>query len=267
MSDFESVEKYLFDNLHKSAQKYSKTCRSFLSFNDPKCEFNKPFQVCHAWSSNSNVHDKVTDLDYDYDRRAKTCCKPWKFKKGEIFTTIGFYHPLVKPLGPSLPRVPLTYPQHLHWIASYKGPEAKEQRSFYSVGAFGRDHVAPSVIGDARVYFDPKGYEKQQKTQFWPDGLYKNADEDDENSFMQTYTGSIGVHYGRLADHSPASLYSSMTTAPATYVAASMVAFLLAMAVACYAKYRHGKRHPVATFVCQPPCCPCIRVSHVQKAQ
>jgi hypothetical protein len=269
MNDFESVEKYLFDNLRKSAQKHSKTCDSFLNFHDPKCEWNKPFAVCHAWSSNAKTNDGVTHLDFEYDRRAQTCCKPWKFKAGEVFTTIGFYHPLLEPLGPSDPRIPLTYPQHLHWIASYKGPEAKTQRSFYSLGVFGRhlhrDFRKELVLGDALMHMSPSKYRLQQKTQFWPDGRYKDAPEDDENSFMQTYTGSISVHYGKLANHSPASVFSSMNSPPAAYVAASVVATLFAMAVACFAKNRHGKRSPVTTVVCQPPCCPCIRLGHVQK--
>jgi hypothetical protein len=73
---------------------------------------------------------------YKYDRREPTCCVPWTFTKGEIFTVVGF-NKIVTEKSAGLhqgnhPSIPATFPGHIGWWISFDTHEVPE-RSHYSL--------------------------------------------------------------------------------------------------------------------------------------
>jgi hypothetical protein len=72
---------------------------------------------------------------YNYDRREPTCCVPWDFSEGEIFTVVGFNKVVREPTrGP----LPPTYPGHIGWWISFDTHEVPE-KSHYSLVQYTND--------------------------------------------------------------------------------------------------------------------------------
>jgi hypothetical protein len=140
LKSFDEVEKYLMGNLAKARVEHNLKCKSsvpsFLQRKKPpaQCGFNAPFMVCKAWPNNAWLYNKREDETFVYDRREPSCCKPWSFKKGEIWTTVGFYHPVTRALGPWYNAIPKLYPQHLHWVMTHrmKGDYVRKDHSYYN---------------------------------------------------------------------------------------------------------------------------------------
>lgn len=89
-----------------------------------------PRAICHVIESTETVDG------YKYDRREPTCCVPWTFKEGDIFTVVGFNKIVTeKGTGPhqgAHPSIPATFPGHIGWWISFDTHEVPE-RSHYSL--------------------------------------------------------------------------------------------------------------------------------------
>lgn len=68
---------------------------------------------------------------FDWDRKEPTCCVPWDFVEGQVFTVLAFNSP-IKGSSPTSPKPPLTYPGHIGYWLSYDTLENPE-RSHYSI--------------------------------------------------------------------------------------------------------------------------------------
>jgi hypothetical protein len=93
-------------------------------------EDSGPRAICHAIESTETVDG------FKYDRREPTCCVPWTFAKGDIFTVVGFNKVVTeKGAGPhqgAHPFIPPTYPGHIGWWISFDTHEVPE-KSHYSL--------------------------------------------------------------------------------------------------------------------------------------
>mmetsp|Transcript_143027 Transcript_143027/g.260096 ORF Transcript_143027/g.260096 Transcript_143027/m.260096 type:complete len:703 (+) Transcript_143027:88-2196(+) len=116
---FEEMEYYLMDNLDAAKRIFANNCAPHFS-SLPGCGFNTPFMICEAVTSNVEVYDDNMETKYLYDRRAKTCCNRWTFRQGEVWSTIGFFKPIIQPIGPWSPKIPGAYPEHLAWFMAIK---------------------------------------------------------------------------------------------------------------------------------------------------
>jgi hypothetical protein len=292
--NFLGFKAYLKANLEESRRKYESTCKSFLGkassiarhgFNDDsmstdECKYQRPFAVCKSFGKTSReIYDPASQHAYIYDRRASTCCEPWTFKQGEIFTTVGLYWPLDRIAGPWESNIPEIFPQHLSWFLSYKGPESEWSRGFHSWSLnvplkANNDHRADQLttqmlFGDA-LYHTNRSAWKQYNDRSWPDGLYDvEMDEIDESSMMQTSVDTQGGHphwvlwqplrrrhqnYGFLG--------------PLAAIAGVGFASLLGMKRSLHRLGICRGCGPVpASVVCSPPCCPCIKPSFAQKPE
>lgn len=89
-----------------------------------------PRAICHAIESTEEVDG------FHYDRREPTCCVPWTFQKGDIFTVVGFNKIVTeRGTGPHQGNrlsIPPTFPGHIGWWISFDSHEVPEQ-SHYSL--------------------------------------------------------------------------------------------------------------------------------------
>jgi hypothetical protein len=271
LSSFEAAEEYLMSNLAKAASAHVDTCETTASFLNarmaPQCSFPKPFTVCRAWARNEEVFDETTRKRYLYDRRAKECCKPWAFRWGERFTTVAFYKPLTRPLGPWLDAIPPTYPEHLHWVMSYVGPEAKHHRSFYTQGLYPSSPASPGLIqGDGLHYVDMKLLKKQEMQQRWPDHLSEDKHLDDHDMNM-VQTSLVLAHRGRHRSSALTSFRDNFSLSQRIGLLGCVIA-ILCLAWRGLARKSGGIAAEQLTSVsclCAPPCCPRLQTKYVQK--
>lgn len=89
---------------------------------------NGPRAICHAIESTELVEG------YRYDRREPTCCVPWEFTQGDIFTVVGF-NKIVTEKGTGAhqgdhPFIPATIPGHIGWWLSFDTHEVPEKSHF-----------------------------------------------------------------------------------------------------------------------------------------
>lgn len=100
-----------------------------LDTSTPHVADHGPRAICHAIESVEYVDG------FMYDRREPTCCVPWEFSKGDIFTVVGF-NKIVTEKGAAHqgdhPYVPPTYPGHIGWWISFDTHEVPE-KSHYSL--------------------------------------------------------------------------------------------------------------------------------------
>jgi len=129
--NFDDVQFYLMSNLAKAQGIYHKNCESSSS-SRVECDINRPFLICKAFPKDAEVYDEKLEDFFVYDRRQSTCCNRWTFKIGEVATIIGFYHPIIRPLGPWAPLIPKEFPMHLGGWMEFKmqGPTINMQPSF-----------------------------------------------------------------------------------------------------------------------------------------
>merc|ERR1711933_449784 len=120
-----------------------------------------------------------------FDRRSKSCCRPWTFRSGEVWTTISFNQPLTRPLGPWDPTFPSAYAQHLHWIMTYhmKTSFARPDHSYYMAEVYkptGSKGYHVTVGDNVQLCADSPqcrvAHGSELSGQFaarhWPDGKY-----------------------------------------------------------------------------------------------
>jgi hypothetical protein len=293
-NDFLEFKEYLKVNLEKSRRKYESTCKSFLgktssierhgfhedSMSTDQCKYQKPFTVCRSFGKASrDIYDPVAQHSYIYDRRSISCCEPWTFKSGEVFTTVGLYWPADRPAGPWESDMPATYPQHLSWFLTYKGPEAEWGRSFYT-WSLNKPYKAPtsysaSQLGTQTLYGDALYHSNRAAwmkyiNRGWPDGLYNiEMDEIDESSMMQTSVDRQGSRPHWIVWHllrKPHQNYGLLM--PFAAITGVSLAALLGMKRSLQRLGICKGRGPVqASVICSPPCCPCIKPSFAQKPE
>ena len=87
----------------------------------------QPRAICQAIESSELVDG------YYYDRREPTCCVPWSFTEGDIFTIVGFNKIVTETSAgvyQSIPSIPKTFPGHIGWWLSYDTQEVPEQSRY-----------------------------------------------------------------------------------------------------------------------------------------
>jgi hypothetical protein len=140
------LKKFILDTLKASQERFQAEAiytgrRSLRAFDSTNTTATKratstaqpesgPRAICHAIESTETVDG------YKYDRREPTCCVPWTFEKGEIFTVVGF-NKVVREKGAGAyqgdhPYIPPTYPGHIGWWISFDTHEVPEV-SHYSL--------------------------------------------------------------------------------------------------------------------------------------
>mmetsp|Transcript_26911 Transcript_26911/g.43048 ORF Transcript_26911/g.43048 Transcript_26911/m.43048 type:complete len:715 (-) Transcript_26911:41-2185(-) len=288
--NFDDVETYLMDNLAEAARKHEKKCSQKSSFlqhrESSECSFNKPYMVCQVTPKNALVYDETLDKSFLFDRRAKTCCKPWSWAYGEVWTTVGFFRPITRALGPWQNYIPDVYPQHLHWVMTYHmtGPKARPDHSYYTwyqyrpVGSDWPERVMGDSIEFCLVDSCPakKLAEKIATQQMWPDSLYGGAYDygglldfsSDSASMMQ-----VSLEHVALQDQGN-NIVSRLITKLSSQSSASQIFELAAIVFTAFAlmrlsdkvgRFRKVEAYSAVSCVCAPPCCPCVRIDHVQK--
>merc|ERR1712039_207018 len=124
-TSFDNLERYIFQNLAAAQNKH---------------QGRPPQIVCESWGAHDVVMDGKLGKEFEFDRRAPVCCKPWSFEEGDRFTVVAFFHPTDQPVGPHAPDgVPEEVNMHVHWLMSYDEHVAG---SFYRFGPFGKDMSA-----------------------------------------------------------------------------------------------------------------------------
>mmetsp|Transcript_150000 Transcript_150000/g.264726 ORF Transcript_150000/g.264726 Transcript_150000/m.264726 type:complete len:678 (-) Transcript_150000:353-2386(-) len=119
LKNFDDVEFYLMSNLAAAKHEHEKKCEPSSSVK-VGCDFNRPFVICRALPQDAEVYDKNLNLFFSYDRRQMTCCNRWTFKTGEVSTMIGFYKPIIRPVGPWAALIPKEFPMHLGGWMDFK---------------------------------------------------------------------------------------------------------------------------------------------------
>lgn len=86
-----------------------------------------PRAICHA------IHSFEYIDGFMYDRREPTCCVPWTFNKGDIFTVVGF-NKIVTEKGAlyqgDRPSIAPFISGHINWWISYDTHEVPEKSHF-----------------------------------------------------------------------------------------------------------------------------------------
>eukprot|EP00930_Biecheleria_cincta_P014509 TRINITY_DN12452_c0_g2_i1.p1 TRINITY_DN12452_c0_g2~~TRINITY_DN12452_c0_g2_i1.p1 ORF type:complete len:719 (-),score=100.77 TRINITY_DN12452_c0_g2_i1:58-2214(-) len=139
LPSFQAIEQHLLTNLAAASERHSWKCgkkRSFLDSKNALCMSQKPSLVCSAIGATAEVFDDITGENYHYDRRPPTCCRPWKFHKGDAFTTVSFNKALSRAPGPWARKIPTEFPQHLHWLLTYVPSQPQADASVWSLGAY-----------------------------------------------------------------------------------------------------------------------------------
>ena len=66
---------------------------------------------------------------YDWDRKEPTCCVPWEFNDGQVFTVLAFNSKFKSSL-PNTRVIPPTFPGHIGYWLSYDTMETPEKSHF-----------------------------------------------------------------------------------------------------------------------------------------
>lgn len=160
---FDSLESHLTRNLAEAARRHDSRCQSSvqLQAQAANCtDDDRPAAICNAEGATADVVDPQSGLTFSYDRRSPTCCRPWNFRKGDIFTVVGFMGPAEgragHGLGPWAPEAPPPkVPMHLHWVLHYEAHASGANRSYitgpsyYTMSQHGRNPDVQLVHGDA----------------------------------------------------------------------------------------------------------------------
>jgi hypothetical protein len=110
-----------------------------------------PRFICHGSTMNEDI--EFPSGVYKFDRRAKTWCNEWSFKKGEPFTVVGFNSHAGGPPGPHMPdQIPKWLPGHLHWFLF---SDTHDNRSHYEYGVYSQE--IEHTFGAKRGVFFPNG--------------------------------------------------------------------------------------------------------------
>lgn len=114
------VKAYILENLKKSQSAFDVSHPApepNCGFPNAACKVNRPDVVCQVF----------TDLEvidgFAYDRRQPTCCSPWTWEGGQVFTVVGFNKHQGYPIGPHKPNmedIPEVLPGHVGWWLSYE---------------------------------------------------------------------------------------------------------------------------------------------------
>ncbi len=106
------LRKYLFDELHRSQSLHLNQSHSN--------QMQGPRLICHSIGQSKIIEN------FAYDRRSPTSCDDFTWKKGDIFTVVGFNKWQEYPIGPHQPlleNIPNFLPGHLQYWLSYDSLE------------------------------------------------------------------------------------------------------------------------------------------------
>mmetsp|Transcript_4780 Transcript_4780/g.8063 ORF Transcript_4780/g.8063 Transcript_4780/m.8063 type:complete len:334 (+) Transcript_4780:220-1221(+) len=134
------LKKFILERLKKSHDNFdahSATRRSLRTAHNasntehattaPHVDDHGPRAICQAINSFEHIDG------YMYDRREPTCCVPWEFTKGEIFTVVGF-NKIVTEKGAAYqgahPYIAPIIVGHINWWISYDTHEVPEKSHF-----------------------------------------------------------------------------------------------------------------------------------------
>ena len=158
--DNEALKKFLVNNLQNSQKVFDEKLAagevqirpdSDCGYPKPACQEKRPEIICQA-------HGQLIEIgDFAYDRRAPTCCQPWKWSSGQTFTVVGFNRHMGYPVGmhnPNLKDLPETLPGHVGWWLSFDRLETPEA---YSWGYSLYNHYSDGGMTSPK---DISGYQK-----------------------------------------------------------------------------------------------------------
>jgi len=118
-----ALMEYFWANLKKSQDRWDAECGSREA-----CGYPRPHFLCAAKHDSGEFAfeglrgpENKLGSHYQFDRRPLTHCKPWKFEKGEYFTTVGLFPKIEWPVLPATSKdtVPEFYPGHISWHLWY----------------------------------------------------------------------------------------------------------------------------------------------------
>ncbi len=125
------VKRFLLENLKKSQDEFdarpasaSAAPREGCGYPNEACERRRPEIICQAFGALDVIDG------FAYDRRQPTCCVPWSWESGQVFTVVGLNRHMGYPVGPHKPKledVPDILPGHVGWWFSYDSKETPEQ--------------------------------------------------------------------------------------------------------------------------------------------
>lgn len=129
------IKKFVLGQLKRQQKRYllsdgdsvgSNSSRKMLSTYNKYAKRNGPPRViCHSVLSMERIDG------YDWDRKEPTCCVPWDFNEGQIFTVLAF-NSKYKSVLPNTKKVPPTFPGHVGYWISFDTRETPE-KSHYSI--------------------------------------------------------------------------------------------------------------------------------------
>lgn len=114
----QELKEFLLNNLLKSQSLYNEkhNNQDNCGYPNPACHINKPIVICQSYGSLEVINHIA------YDRKEPTCCIPWEWESGQVFTVIGFNKHQGYPLGlysPDIKNIPDTLPGHIGWWLYY----------------------------------------------------------------------------------------------------------------------------------------------------
>lgn len=110
-------ERYLLSETNNSSRSLSNTYNKYAKRNGP------PRVICHSVVSMERVDG------YDWDRKEPTCCVPWEFNDGQVFTVLAFNSKFKSSL-PNVAVPPRTFPGHIGYWLSFDTRETPEKSHF-----------------------------------------------------------------------------------------------------------------------------------------
>ena len=166
----------------------------------PPCVELRPRIICQA-------HGVLKVVDgIGYDRREPTCCEPWTYASGQVFTVVGFNKHKGYPVGqhePDIDQLPDFLPGHIGWWLSYD----EHQRPVYDT------YHEPSIDGrplqlsadELRHHYVPRAQEEELS--HWGISVY-NHDIDGSLTNPKSMTGYQKVWFDIKVNSNMLSLYN-----------------------------------------------------------
>mmetsp|Transcript_8095 Transcript_8095/g.17702 ORF Transcript_8095/g.17702 Transcript_8095/m.17702 type:complete len:616 (+) Transcript_8095:936-2783(+) len=115
---------YILDHLSKAQARYDYSCTQKHDLRNDVCSRPRP-----EWKCGTLVDYEMLDVGgkmFPFDRRCKTWCKPWTFRKGDRVVAIGFNKKVLAPPSPVNPdTVPKTMQNHLGFFINLIIPGVK----------------------------------------------------------------------------------------------------------------------------------------------
>eukprot|EP00602_Paraphysomonas_sp_CaronLab_P007625 CAMPEP_0185022866 /NCGR_PEP_ID=MMETSP1103-20130426/5566_1 /TAXON_ID=36769 /ORGANISM="Paraphysomonas bandaiensis, Strain Caron Lab Isolate" /LENGTH=649 /DNA_ID=CAMNT_0027555137 /DNA_START=113 /DNA_END=2062 /DNA_ORIENTATION=- len=162
----EALKRFLLLNLQRSQERYDalpsdqhRTNEKTCGYPNEACVVSRPKAICQSFA-----HLEIID-GFAFDRRQPTCCDPWEWPSGQVFTVVGFSEHQGYPLGPHAPDmkdIPPTLPGHVGYWLTYDSEETPEHSrwgySLYNHDPNGGLNSVADMTGYQKIAMYINGY-------------------------------------------------------------------------------------------------------------